>query len=87
MGFDKQEWAQMASMADEIDPTTLLLLCEYSALMDSQGRACPKLKVLAKSTGLSPKDIRKRLIRAKDAHWLEAIDLHGKKAYRATYPN
>ncbi len=86
MSFNKIEWTELLSLSDDMDPTTRMLLMQYSTLFDSQGRATTQLKILSKTIGVPEKDVRKHLIRAKDAEWLEVIDIDGKKGYQATIP-
>ncbi len=86
MGFDKEEWKEMLQLADDLDPTTRMLLFQYSMLLDSQGRATTQLKILSRTVSLSEKAVRKLLLKAKDAQWLEAITIDGRKGYQATLP-
>ena len=86
MVFDKTEWTELLSLADDMDPTTRMLLMQYSTLLDSKGQATTQLKILSRAVGVAEKDVRKHLIRAKEAEWLEAIKIDGKKGYRAIIP-
>jgi DNA-binding transcriptional regulator PaaX len=86
MIFDKQEWTELLALADNMDPTTRMLLMQYSTLFDSRGQATTQLKILSRTIGVTEKDVRKHLIRAKEAEWLEPIKIDGKKGYRATIP-
>ncbi len=86
MNFDREEWKEMLQLADDMDPTTRMLLYQYSMLFDSQGRATTQLKVLSKTIGLRETEVRKHLLKAKDAQWLTPIKLDGRKGYQATLP-
>ncbi len=87
MSFDLTEWTEYMQMDDNLDQTTRMLLYQYSRLFDSQGRATTKAKVLSKVTGVPERAVRKHLIRAKNAEWLEQVSIDGKKGYRATLPS
>lgn len=86
MAFDKNEWKDLLSIADEMDSVTRMLLYQYSTMLDSQGVAVCKPKVLSKSMDLPEKEVRKHLSLAKNAGWLSPVDVSGKKGYRATLP-
>ena len=86
MVFDKKEWTELLALAEDMDPTTRMLLMQYSTLFDSRGQATTQLKILSRAINVPEKDVRKHLIRAKDAEWLEAVKIDGKKGYRATIP-
>lgn len=87
MSFDKQEWKELLTLSDDMDPTAQMVLMHYSTLFDSRGQAPAKPKLLAKATGASEKAVRKILTQAKNDAWLEAIDMDGRKGYRATIPD
>lgn len=84
--FDAKEWAELVMIADQMDTPTRMVLCEFSNLLDSRGEAQNKPKLLAKTTGIAVKDVRKMLTSAKDLGWLEQIDIDGRKGYRAVIP-
>lgn len=86
MVFDKQEWTELLTLADHLDPMTQMVLMHYSTLFDSRGQAPAKPKLLAKACGASEKAVRQILTKAKNDSWLEAIDMDGRKGYRATIP-
>ena len=86
MGFDKQEWSELMMMADELDASHRMVLAEYAQLFDSQGQATTNPKLVAKQTGVPIKIVRKTLLLAKEEGWLEAIQIDGRKGYRAAYP-
>jgi len=85
--FDREEWTELVKIADGMDLQTRVVLCEYGALLDRQGEAITKHKLLAKTTGMKVRDVRKCLTHAKDMGWLEQIEIDGRKGYRATLPN
>ena len=85
MLFDKKEWSDLVMIA-EMELVTRMLLCEYCNLFDSKGQAITKPKVLARTVGVTEKDVRKHLTLAKNVGWLETIDIDGHKGYRATVP-
>ena len=87
MDFDKKEWVEMLTLYDEMDQTSRMVLMQYSTLFDSRGRAPAKPKLIAKTIGTSEKEVRQILTRAKNENWLEAIDIDGRKGYRATIPD
>jgi len=86
MAFDKKEWAELLSIDDEMDAVTRMLLFQYATMLDSHGRAVCKPKVLSKSMGVPEKEVRKHFNLAKNAGWLEPVDVSGKKGYQATMP-
>lgn len=86
MCVDLTEWKEMLMLTDDLDMTLRHLLFEYSAIFDSKGRSLSKTKVLSKTCGISERDVRKGLIKAKDLGWLEAIELDGRKGYKASLP-
>lgn len=86
MSFDLTEWTEYMQMDDNLDQTTRMLLYQYSRLFDSQGRATTQLKILSRNIGVTESEVRKHLIKAKDAHWLEAVKIDGRKGYRASLP-
>ena len=87
MTFDSTEWKELLALVDDMDPTARIVLLQYSTLFDSHGRAPAKPKLIAKATGASEKAVRQILTRAKNENWLEAIDIDGRKGYRATIPD
>ncbi len=84
--FDKSMWTEMLSLTDDIEPETRMILHQYSTTFNSKGEAFPKLKLMAKTMGMSVADVRKHLSRAQRAAWLEPITIDGKKGYRAILP-
>jgi hypothetical protein len=86
MAFDKQEWTEFLSIDEKIDNVTRMLLFQYATMLDSRGIAVCKPKVLSKSMDLPEKEVRKHFNLAKNAGWLEPVDVSGKKGYQATMP-
>jgi hypothetical protein len=87
MGIDMTEWMELLALSDDMDPISRMVLMQYSTLFDSQGRAPAKPKLIAKATGASEKAVRQILTKAKNESWLEAIEIDGRKGYRATIPD
>jgi len=86
MNFDVNEWKGLLALDDELEPNTRMLLVQYTMFLDSQGRTSTKPKVLAGLLNMPEKEVRKRLNEAREAEWLEAIDMDGQKGYRAVVP-
>lgn len=85
--FDREEWSELVKIADDMEPMTRVVLCEFARLFDSQGRSTTNHKMLAKAMGIPVKDVRDALITAKDRGWLEPVEIEGRKGYRATLPD